>query len=111
MRQISLKLTDEEYKKMESLRGSKTITEYFKMLLSSHDETITNESVAFQRLFSDVALIRDTVRGIPKQKDLLALATFMTEVSSIANTPAYANHQDKIQQLYQTLTSQIQTGE
>jgi hypothetical protein len=59
MRHISLKLTDDEYNKLESLRGTKT--DYIKMLLSLHDESARNENADFHKLFSDVNLIRESL--------------------------------------------------
>lgn len=112
MKKISLRLSDSEYEKLEMFRGEKSISEYVRILISANDEKVRNEAGDFQKLFSDIAFISETLsQDIPKQKDLLALASYMTEVSSIANTPAYANHRDKIDQLYQTLVSKIQSGE
>jgi hypothetical protein len=115
MRHISLKLTDDEYNKLESLRGTKTKTDYIKMLLSLHDESARNENADFHKLFSDVNLIRESLnislKGMATKKDLLALSSFMAEVASMANPPAYSHHKIEIQQLYQTLTSKMQSGE
>lgn len=109
MRKISLRLSDAEYERLEMFRGEKSISEYIRTLISANDDKVKNEAGDFQKLFVDVAHIREILTKNPtKHKDLLALATFMAEVASIANPPAYANHRDKIQELYEAMISTMQ---
>lgn len=110
MKKISLRLSDSEYNNLEMFRGDKSISDYVRLLLSEQGESANNENADFHKLFSDVTTIKEALPVLATKKDLLSFASFMAEVASIANPPAYANNREKIQQLYQSLASKISAG-
>jgi len=115
MKKISLRLPDATLEKIEMYRGDKTVSDYIRSLIENHHEIENRESAAFQNLYNDISIIKESLNTSLKyltiKKDLLALSEFMAEVSSMANPPAYSHHKTEIQQLYQTLASKIQSGE
>ena len=111
MKQLSIKLTDAEHEKLEMLRGNNSKSDYIRMLLSAHDKEVRNENADFHKLFKDVKLVRESLQNLPNKNHLLALATYMAEVASIANPPAYANYKDELSHLFQTFQSQMRSEE
>ena len=108
MPKFSIRMTDDDFKKMERLRGDKSISEFVRSAVLAEEETFKNDAKEFQQLLSDVAYAKHRIASLATKKDLLSLAAFFTEIASIANPPAYANYRDKIQQLYNDLNSKIE---
>jgi hypothetical protein len=109
MKHISVKVTDSEYAKVEMLRGDKTISEYVRMVLFEKGEKANIENNDFLKLFQDVALISDTIKGVATKRDLLAHASFLVEVATAGNPLSYSHEQNNIQQLHQMLASKMQS--
>ena len=111
MKKVSIRLSDSDYDKLEMFRGSKSISDYIRMLLAAHHEEARNESAEFQNLIRDVNIIKTalntSLKDFPGRKDLLALATYIKEAVSISNPPAYANYEDKLREHFQTLKAQM----
>jgi hypothetical protein len=111
MKKISLRLPDATFEMIEMNRGEKTVSEYVRSLIEYNNESARNESTAFQKLFSDVSFIKESLnaslKNLTTKKDLLALSSFFAEVASMANPPAYSHHKTEMQQLYQALSSKM----
>jgi hypothetical protein len=110
MKHVSIKFTDEEHEQLEMARGTYSKSDYIRIALAARNESANNENTDFHELFSDVTTIKEALPVLATKKDLLSFASFMAEVASIANPPAYANHREKIQQLYQSLASKMSAG-
>ena len=101
-------MTDDDFRKLERLRGDKSISEFVRKAILAEDDDFKNDAREFQQLLADVALTKHGMGSLATKKDLLALAAFFIEVASIANPPAYANYRDKLQHLYNDLTSKVE---
>ncbi|OPY75991.1 MAG: hypothetical protein A4E63_00220 [Syntrophorhabdus sp. PtaU1.Bin050] len=62
MKNISVKLSDEEYLKVMRQRGNRTTSDYIRDLLFSDSKTI-EEAIDFQGLFTDVSAIRTMIES------------------------------------------------
>jgi hypothetical protein len=115
MKHISVKMTDADYQKVERRRGDKTKSEYVRMLLASDDECAKKDASDFQQLFKDVTFIKESLKlsfkELPTKKNILALVDYLTEVSSVANPPAYSHHQKELKGLLNTIASKMESGE
>ncbi|OPY72861.1 MAG: hypothetical protein A4E62_00744 [Syntrophorhabdus sp. PtaU1.Bin002] len=60
MKNISVKLSDEEYLRVMRQRGNRTTSDYIRDLLFSDSKTI-KEAIDFQGLFADVSAIRTMI--------------------------------------------------
>lgn len=108
-------MSDAEYQKVERRRGDKTKSEYVRMLLTADEEHVRKEASEFKQLFDDVRLIREFLnilfRDLPTKKDILAFVSYLTEVSSIADPPAYSHHEKELKNLLNTIASNMQSGD
>jgi len=114
MTQISVKLSDEEYKLLQRLRGVKSTSEYIRDLIFVDDRTARKETVAFQNLFSDIAAMKDDIgslmKELPNQEGLLAVAAYLTHAMSIGNPTAYAHHTAEMKDLFQKVRATVKNG-
>lgn len=115
MKHISVKMSDADYQKVERRRGDKTKSEYVRMLLTADDEHVKKEASDFKQLFDDVKYIKDSLnlsfKELPTKKNILALVDYLTEVSSIANPPAYSHHEKELKNLLNTIASKMKSEE
>ena len=111
MKTISLKISDSDYQRLESLRGNSTKSDYIRMLISAQHEGVRREIGDLQQLIGDVNMIKKSIlagaESTVSKEALLALAEYLKDVMTIANPPAYANYRDKLQQYFQTLKTNI----
>ncbi len=114
MKHISVKLTDEAFAKLQSLRGSKSTSDYVRDLLFSDDKTAAKETAAFQNLFTDMADLKNTMgaflKQLPDKEALLATVTYLAHAMTIGNPTAYAHHTTELKQLFQTLKTTVGNG-
>ena len=111
MKTISLKISDSDYQRLESLRGNSTKSDYIRMLISVQHEGVKREIGDLQQLVNDVSMIKSSIlagaEGTVSKEALLALAEYLKDVMTIANPPAYANYRDKLQEFFQRLKTSI----
>lgn len=115
MKTISLKISDSDYQRLESLRGNSTKSDYIRMLISAEHEGVKREIGDLQQLVNDVSMIKNNLltgsESTVSKEALLALAEYLKDVMTIANPPAYANYRDKLQQYFQNLKTTISREE
>lgn len=111
MKTISLKISDSDYQRLESLRGNSSKSDYIRMLISAQHEGTRREIGSLQQLITDVSIIKNNLlagsESTVSKEALLALAEYLKDVMTIANPPAYANYRDKLQEFFQRLKASI----
>jgi hypothetical protein len=114
MKKVSFRLSDSEYRQIETNRGAKTTSKYLRDMLVLHLGNDEKESAAFQRLFNDVSTIKDSIdallKAFPNKEALLAVVGFLAHAMTIGNPTAYAHHTSELKQLFQTLKATVSNG-
>jgi len=114
MTQISVKLSDEEYRVLQRLRGVKSTSEYIRDLIFGNDRAARKETEAFRNLFSDISTMKENIdtllKELPNQEGLLAVAAYLTHAMSIGNPTAYAHHTAEMKDLFQKVRATVKNG-